>query len=174
MKTRNQYIIPFGGLKDKVYNFESEVSEEFFDEFKNLEIKSGDLKTKICLDKKVNLLVLDIFIEGYVTIQCDRCLEYYEQELEFEGKLFVKFSENVADNDISEEVIFLHPDDQEIDLKQYIYESICLSLPYKRVHPDKNGKSTCNIEMLKHIEKHSGRNTTMSNNHTWDKLKKLL
>ena len=32
----------------------------------------------------------------------------------------------------------------EIDLKQYIYESIVLSLPYQRVHPE----GECNPEML--------------------------
>ena len=34
-------------------------------------------------------------------------------------------------------------------LSQYIYESICLSLPYQRVHPvGSDGKSGCDPDML--------------------------
>ena len=41
-------------------------------------------------------------------------------------------------------MIWLLPGEESVDLKQYVYESIVLSLPYQRVHPE----GECNPEML--------------------------
>ena len=38
----------------------------------------------------------------------------------------------------------MFPGEDQVDLKQYIYESIVLSLPYQRVHPE----GMCNPDML--------------------------
>ncbi len=46
----------------------------------------------------------------------------------------VKFSE--AGGEYDGEVLWLYPGDTEVDMAQYVYESIVLSLPYRRVHPD--------------------------------------
>ena len=46
-------------------------------------------------------------------------------------------------------MMWIGPSETEIDLSQYIYESICLSLPYQRVHPvGSDGKSGCDPDML--------------------------
>ena len=42
------------------------------------------------------------------------------------------------------EVLWLSPSEEKLDLTQYIYESIVLSLPYQRVHPE----GQCNPEMM--------------------------
>ena len=43
------------------------------------------------------------------------------------------------------EVMWLSPADDEVDLTQYVYESIILSLPYQRVHPE----GGCDAEMMR-------------------------
>ena len=40
--------------------------------------------------------------------------------------------------------MWLSPSEDFVDLTQYIYESIVLSLPYQRVHPD----GECDLDML--------------------------
>ena len=42
------------------------------------------------------------------------------------------------------EIMWLNPADDVVDFTQYIYESIVLSLPYQRVHPE----GECNPDML--------------------------
>ena len=45
--------------------------------------------------------------------------------------------------------MWLSPNETELPLGQYIYESISLSLPYRKIHPeDANGNSLCNPDML--------------------------
>jgi uncharacterized metal-binding protein YceD (DUF177 family) len=42
------------------------------------------------------------------------------------------------------DVMWINPADNEVDFTQYIYESIVLSLPYQRVHPE----GECNPDMM--------------------------
>ena len=62
--------------------------------------------------------------------------------IDFEGQLVVKFSDEVHEYD--GEVMWMLPGEDRVELAQYIYESIVLSLPYQRVHPEVD----CNPEML--------------------------
>ena len=53
----------------------------------------------------------------------------------FRGHLTVKFSDGETD-EYDGEMMWISPSESEVDLAQYIYESIVLSLPYQRVHPE--------------------------------------
>lgn len=174
LKIRNQYIVPFGGLKEGLHHFDFEVTDEFFEVYSALEIKSGHLNVGIDLLRKTTLLTFDILIQGVVSVRCDRCLDYYEQYIRYDGKLFVKFSERDKNNNNTDDVIILSPGEHELDLKHYIYESISISMPYKRIHPEKNGVSLCNSEMLKYLEHQAESSDNQEENHIWDKLKELL
>ncbi len=54
----------------------------------------------------------------------------------------MKFSDEVREYD--GDTLWLSPSEDFVDLTQYIYESIVLSLPYQRVHPD----GECDPDML--------------------------
>jgi len=96
---------------------------------------------------------LGIALSGKVQVQCDRCLEYFELPVEFEGQLIIRFSE--TEKEPLEDIVFLHPEEDRIDLKHYLYESISLSLPIRKVHPDlADGREGCNREMLEKLKEH--------------------
>lgn len=174
LNIRNQYIIPFGGLKEGVHNFSFEATDEFFEEYTALEVRKGHLDILIEMTKKTSLLVFDVSIHGKVYVQCDRCLDFYYQDIVFQGNLYVKFSERDQHDETSDEIIYLYPGEHEIDLKHYLYESISLSMPYKKIHPEIGGVSSCNKDMIRQLNKHNQKRDNSTENHTWDKLKDLL
>ena len=94
------------------------------------------------LERAETLLALDVRITGHVVVACDRCLEDCRIPVDFEGRLMVRFSEE--EHEYDGEVLWLVPGEDEVDLAQYIYESIVLSLPYQRVHPE----GECDPDML--------------------------
>ena len=148
-----------------------DIDDTFFDGFEETEIKKGNVKVETRLNKKVNLLEFDFYIKGVVSISCDRCLDDFEMQIESENKLFVKFGEQFEEQ--TDEIITLSFEEHEIDLSQFIYEYIHLSLPYRRVHPDdENGESLCNKEMLKKLEEYSVREEE-HHDPRWDDLKNL-
>ena len=122
--------------------FHFKVDGGLFRAFGSTEIKDGDCDVSVALERGESMLTLDVTVDGSVVVECDRCLEDCNVPIHYEGQLLVKFSDEVHEYD--GEVMWLLPMEDEVDLTQYIYESIVLALPYQRVHPD----GECNPDML--------------------------
>jgi len=142
MGETQRYAIPYSGLKTGCHEFRFEVDGSLFEEYQSTEIKDGRCEVRVDADRTENRIVLDVTITGYVVVECDRCLEDCRVPIDFEGQLVVKFSEEVHEYD--GEVMWISPAEGEVSLAQYIYESIVLSLPYQRVHPE----GECDADML--------------------------
>ncbi len=143
----NGYTIPVKGLKNGSHRFDFEIDDAFFSEFEGSGIKGGHASVEVDLDKGASAMLLSFVIEGDVTVECDRCLDDLSIPVHYEGELKVKFSDEVRDSD--GEQMWIGSAESEIDLAQYIYESIVLSLPYVRVHgEDESGRPLCNEDML--------------------------
>ncbi len=141
------YSINFKGLKVGKHSFEFDLNDDFFAEFKEGEISKGQLKAVVNLNKQNHLLEFKISIKGSVVVVCDRCLELFELPTTFKGELFVKIGTKDEEND--DEIIFLSEEDYEVNLAQYLYESVCLSLPLQRYHGLNGTKaSDCDKEMI--------------------------
>ena len=154
MDRLSKYNLAFKGLSLGVHRFEYRVDDAFFASFDGSEVTKGHADVSVAVLKQPGMLTLDFHIEGSVMVTCDRCLEEFPMPVDYDGTLLVKFSEAVGEpgaaSDSDGEVMWLHPSETEVNLAQYIYESILLSLPYQRVLPeDANGVSGCNPDMLK-------------------------
>jgi uncharacterized protein len=144
------YHIQFKGLKEGVHNFSFEVSDRFFQEFEMSEVTSGEFRVKLELNKKALLMVFHFDIDGTAVLTCDRCLEAYNQPVNYSGDLFVKFGPETLER--VDDLLVLSSAESELDVSQYIYESINLCIPLKRVHPDdEDGIPACDTEMLERI-----------------------
>ena len=136
------YKIAYKGLKVGSYDFDFKVDSALFEAFETEEIKGGDCVVRVKLNRSESMLELNVDIEGEVICECDRCLEDCPIAIDYNGDLVVKFSEETDFYD--GDVMWISPAEDMLDLTQYIYESIVLSLPYSRVHED----GQCNPEML--------------------------
>lgn len=96
------------------------------------------------LTRHIAIIELKIDIVATVEISCDRCLEEFMLPVVFEGNPLVKVTSTHGADD--GDTIWVDPQDDRIELAQYIYESIILSLPFQRVHPR---LEDCNPEMVK-------------------------
>lgn len=173
MKRNYQYVIPFKGLKNELHHFDFKVNDEFFESFENSEIQRGELNVLVSLNKKSHILEFDFVIKGKVHLICDRCLDEFEMNIDNQSILFVKFGP--VSYDETDELYVLAEHESEIDLSQFIYEYIHLSLPYKRVHPmDKKGRPTCNKEMLKYLETFSIDEEKFEDDPRWNDLRNII
>ena len=136
------YPIAYKGLKNGSYEFDFQVDDKLFEAYDRVEIKGGRCDAHIDLKRSETMLEMEVTIKGEVICECDRCLEDCPVAVDYAGNLVVKFSDEIDDYD--GEVMWISPSEDKVDLTQYIYESIVLSLPYRRVHEE--GK--CNPEML--------------------------
>ena len=142
MEVAQRYSIAWKGLKNGRHDFRFEVDKALFEAFESTEIKDGRCEVSVGVDRSEKQLTLDVGITGHVVVECDRCLEDCRVPIDFEGQLVVKFSDEVHEYD--GEVMWMLPGEDRVELAQYIYESIVLSLPYQRVHPE----GECDPDML--------------------------
>ena len=167
-----EYTIEFRELELGEHNFEFSISNTFFEHFKKSELQEGALSANVRLLKEKRLITLNIFIEGNVSVMCDRCLEYFDYPIQYEGILYLNLNPDFEEDRI--DMINIKEDQGKINLAQRFYENIHLSLPLKKVHPDdEDGNPTCNKEMLELLENYKkGEDDTIDPR--WEELKKIF
>ncbi len=176
MKVSNEYLIPFIGLKQGKHQFDYQIDKTFFDRFEYDEFESCNVKVDVVLDKKSTMLELHFKHKGTVHVPCDLTGEPFD--LPIKGKINVVVQFGDAFNNENEELLILPHGEHQVDVSQYIYEMIVLSIPLKRIHPGvKDGtlKSEA-IEKLQELTVKAKKEETKSEetDPRWDQLKKLL
>lgn len=177
MNRTKEFLIPFVGLKLGKHHFEYQISNAFFENFEYDEFQNSDIKVAVVLEKKSNMLELSFKHKGTVNVPCDLTGEDFDLPIKGKMKLIVRFGE-VFNND-NEELLILPFGEFEIDISQYIYEMIVLSVPQKRVHPGvKDGSlKTETLDKLNELQvkkEDKKENKEENIDPRWDKLKQLL
>ena len=172
MDKQSNIKIAWKGLSEGLHQFEYEIGTRFFAEIEYSELAEGEIDVTIELIKKQQLMSLNIIITGFVIVPCDRCLEPFEQDIDFETDLIIKVGSETSELD--DNIISIAENEDEINLTHYIYESIVLSLPYKKIHPDdEDGNSTCNNDMLNKLGMNKKQKKDKSIDPRWEALKNL-
>jgi uncharacterized metal-binding protein YceD (DUF177 family) len=133
MKQLNEFFIPFIGLKLGKHQFEYQVNNTFFADFGFDEFEDASVKVAVVLEKKSTFMELTFKHKGSVNVPCDMTGEFFDLPIKGKINLVVQFGEQF--NNDNEELLILPHGEHQIDLKQYIYEMIVLSVPLKKVHP---------------------------------------
>ncbi|MCK4853565.1 MAG: DUF177 domain-containing protein [Bacteroidales bacterium] len=168
-----QYAIPFKGLKDGKHDFNFVADNSFFEQFDSSEVKKGVVNVQVELIKHSHFLELQFDITGKVTVNCDRCLEPFVTGIDHQAMLYVRYGDKTHEQ--SEDLLILADTENEIRLAQYIYEYIILALPYQRFHPEIDGISGCNPEMVDKLNAHQAdESENASEDPRWEKLKGLI
>jgi uncharacterized protein len=163
-----QYSILFRSLRTGVHNFNFVMDSRFFEHFDNPECPGGDFSVSLELDKKSHLLSMIFIYSGKATVICDRCLEEFSLPLEFSTRLFVRFGEEVMETDA--EVLYLDPNEHNLNVAEYLLESVCLNLPVKRVHENSDD---CNRDMIIKLDKHRINPEEKGTDPRWDSLRDI-
>ncbi|MCL9808207.1 YceD family protein [Flavobacterium luminosum] len=174
MKVTNEYLISYVGLKLGKHQFEYQINKSFFDHFEYDEFDSAEIKVTLVLEKQSNMLELNFKHTGTVHVPCDITNEPFDLPIKGKLKLVVRFGEHY--NDDNEELLILPYGEHQIDVSQYIYEMIVLSIPLKRVHPDAKNK-TLSEEVLIEQEETQTEDEEIQEKEIdprWAALKKLL
>jgi len=170
MNPLNKYNIPFLGLSFGKHHFEYKIDNKFFDAFQYTEIQNVNCIAEVILDKKNNFFEFQINIDGMVTLTCDVTNELFEEHIHNTIDLVVKFGEEYNDDHL--DILIIPHESFQINVSQYIYEAIVLSIPLKKVHPGvKDGTLQSDLlEKLKELEIHEKPNIDPR----WAQLNQLL
>lgn len=166
---RSQYIIQFGGLSIGEHEFEFEVKDKFFEQYKESEITHADVHVELILIKQNNLMQMVFYISGTVKTDCDRCLKNFDYPIDAHEKLVIKHGNPEESTD---EILVLKEGTEEADISQYIYEYIATALPSRRVPCEdfEDDGFECDFDTLKKLEENK---IEEEPNPQWEQLKNI-
>ena len=171
----DDYTIQHIGLKKGKHHYHYKIKNTFFELFDFTDFHNADVDVNLELMKKENMIELNFNMQGSVGLTCDVSTELYQQEVNNQVYIVLKYGDEFQE--IDEELVIIPRSDDEIAMHQFIYEGIILALPAKRVHPQVEDGSM-ETEITKKIEELKPSNNTKTpegeTDPRWDKLKELL
>ncbi len=166
-RTNDEFVIAFHGLALGIHEFEWQLGDTFFEKLNIEDAPLGSFDIKVILDKKSNLMEFDFEISGVIHHPCDRCLEEVNVPIDSTHKLIVKFG--METKEMTDEILILNEQTHEINISQYIYEFISLSIPGRIVHEN----NQCDKNIIGHIMDIQSDTDDSELDPRWDKLKEI-
>lgn len=133
VKELSKYNIDIYGLEDKQYDYDMESGDAFFEEMEQDLIEHGHFKTHVVLNKSATMIQLRFQTKGSVTLTCDRSLETFEEPVESDERIILKFGDH--NEELTEEIEIINRNTSRINVARYVFDFIALSLPVKKLHP---------------------------------------
>jgi uncharacterized metal-binding protein YceD (DUF177 family) len=157
MGYRREFDIAFVGLKPGPHQYQYEIDDKFFTDFKQTDFSNCHAKVNLTLDKNSSFMMLKFEVDGKVDVSCDRCGNPLTMDLWDEFNMIVKLVENPDQMNESEEdpdVYYISRTESHLHIAEWIYEFITLSIPMqKRCPEDEVGGPQCNKEVLEMLKK---------------------
>jgi uncharacterized metal-binding protein YceD (DUF177 family) len=142
MSHRRDFEIAFVGLKPGIHEFGYQIADQFFEEYQQQDFRNCHANVKLTLDKKAGFMLLKFAIGGSLEVNCDRCNNSLPLELWEDFNLTVKMVDEpdiLNEQEEDPDVYYISKGENHIDVSNWIYEFINLSLPMHK---------TCNFEKM--------------------------
>lgn len=133
MKLWKSFDIEIFNLSNSKHEFRFNLDDSFFEMFPHGLLTKGKANAEIILDKSETFINAYFKIEGAVELICDRSLENFDNPFEVDEHIIFKFGEE--EKELSDDIIIISKNAQRINVAQYIYEFIGLTVPMKKIHP---------------------------------------
>lgn len=124
-----------------------EIDDSFFQQIDGL-IQRGQVETTLQVESTSRMVFhFHFHSKGIIFVPCDRCLADVKVSIDTEDMLTVKLGNGYSDEG---DVVVIPESDGYIDVSQYIYEQIALSLPIQVIHPE----GECDEDMITKLDSH--------------------
>ncbi len=142
MSNRREFEIAFVGLKPGQHEFSYKVDDRFFEEYNEQDFRNPDAQVKLKLEKNTGFMILRFEIGGIAEVTCDRCNSSLPLQLFDEFTVTVKMTEEpdvMNEQEEDPDVYYISRGESHIDVKDWIYEFVNLSIPMQK---------TCDFENM--------------------------
>ena len=157
MGHRREFEIAFVGLKPGLHEFQYEVNDKFFADYKEADFTNCLANIRLSLEKNTSFMMLKFEVGGKVDVICDRCGNTLAMDLWDEFNMIVKMVENPDEMNATEEdpdIYYISRTESHLHIANWLYEFISLSIPMQRMcNESEIGGPQCNKEVLEMLKK---------------------
>lgn len=177
MSRRREFEIAFVGLKPGVHEYSYVINDMFFEAFQQQDFRNCKANVKLLLDKKSSFMLLKFEIGGTLEVTCDRCNNDLPLNLWDEFNITVKMVEEpelMNDQEDDPDVYYISRSESHIDVAEWIYEFINLSLPMQKTcEYEKMDGPHCNKAAMEMLKKMEVEENNKKDNPIWKGLEKF-
>ena len=177
MGYRREFEIAFVGLKPGIHEYQYTIGDRFFEDFQQQDFKNCEAQVKLSLDKKTGFMLLRFEIGGSLQVICDRCNNSLPLELWDEFTITVKMVEEpelMNDQEDDPDVYYISRGESHLDVANWIYEFINLSIPMQKVCQYENMDGPyCNKNARDMLKKLESNEEKPAENPIWKGLEKI-
>lgn len=169
MKDLKAYKIEIFGLSNSTHDFNFTFNNDFFSHFENSLVSKGKGTCDVILTKTDSMITLNLAISGSIELECDRSLELFDFPISINKEIIYKYGDE--EKELSDDVFVILKGEQEINIASFLYESISLEVPMKKLHP-KFQNDPESDEMI-YVSEADRESQEESVDPRWEALKKL-
>jgi uncharacterized metal-binding protein YceD (DUF177 family) len=177
MGYRRDFEIAFVGLKPGIHEFNYEISDRFFEAFQQQDFRHCKANVKLHLEKNNGFMMMKFEVGGTLEVICDRCNSNLPLDLWDEFNITVKMVEEpelMNGQEDDPDVYYISRGESHIDVANWIYEFINLSIPMQKScgFENMNGPH-CNPSALEVLKKMEPEENEKKDNPIWKALEKF-
>lgn len=172
MKHNREFEIAWLGLKEGEHVYDFNIGDAFMQAHgAPEELKNWAAVVLLRFVKHPSFFQLHFDVSGSVVVPCDRCGDDFQLVLWDEFELVVKLSgdeDKLAETQDEADVVFIPRSETVVDISDWLYEFVMLSVPLHKLHPD----NACNpkaLQLLNELSVHE----EVSENSIWNGLKNI-
>jgi len=177
MNRRREFEIAFVGLKPGLHEYNYVINDKFFEIFQQQDFRNCEANVRLLLDKKSSFMLLKFEIGGSLEVTCDRCNNNLPLELWDEFNITVKMVEEpelMNGQEDDPDVYYISRNESHIDISNWIYEFINLSLPMQKTCSyEKMDGPYCNEIARELLQRSQPNKTEEKQNPIWKGLEKF-
>ncbi len=130
-KFERKYSFEIPKLRDGENTEQYEIDSSFFHEFESPVLSEGQLEVTAKIFKYHRHLDVTFHFNGKVELNCDRCLEPYDEALDFEQRVVYAYDEDLEIN--TDDVVLIDENNPFLYVGKDLYDFIVLQIPLRRV-----------------------------------------
>ena len=170
------FRIPVSSLKADEARYEWVLDSAFFKLFdEEHDAEQGQFKVIMDLAHAGAITTLEFHIEGTVDSTCDRCLTILEIPVQGEYEMIIKFGDPEQSTD---EVVFIDPEANGLNVGKHIYDFVLLSIPIKREIEgcESQDEPPCDFTILRYLTDNNSKDNSSDgdDDSLWGDLKKVI
>lgn len=172
-----EFDIELSKLRNGTNRYEYSLDLPFFESFENNSIRASRLQVVAELDKGETLINVNFNVQGDLTLDCEKCLSIYPQQVNTAGLLMVKITDEAPDDTDDDDIIYLSRQDHVFNIRQHLYDYVMLALPLARNCGNPGNTPECDKDTLKKLDELSAgiaADEPQEGDERWNKLKDLF
>ncbi|MBQ2025514.1 MAG: DUF177 domain-containing protein [Paludibacteraceae bacterium] len=154
-------------LENTVTEFSYQLDDAFYQGLEQTEIKGGLVQAKVVIKKVADAYDVTLTQQGYIVVECQRCLDDMSWQVDVTDHLVVKFGTDLTEQ--TDELVVIG--EQELfDIGWYLFEFAALTIPICPTHEE----GECNPEMEEKLKEYAPGEKSDEIDPRWEQLKSLI